>query len=225
MAVPTGSRHADASALEALVDAAAGILAADSLSDTLGRIAHHLGELLDYDELTVYEVDRTAGMLVPVFALERVRRGGDGRLVPDGRGRHRLGRHELPHAQRRARRPGPARRRGRGDRDGAGVTRVRAAGGRRPRRGRAQRLPDRDRQAVHRGRGRPGRALRDDGGAGVRVRAPARHAARAGAHRRPHGPAEPPRVPRAAAARRSRAPPRSSGRSASSSSTSTTSRP
>ena len=69
MAVPTGSRRADASALEALVDAAAGILAADSLSDTLGRIAHHLGELLDYDELSVYEVDRSAEMLVPVFAL------------------------------------------------------------------------------------------------------------------------------------------------------------
>jgi diguanylate cyclase (GGDEF)-like protein len=69
MAAPTESRHADASALEALVDAAAGILAADSLSDTLGRIAHHLGELLDYDELSVYEVDRAAEMLVPVFAL------------------------------------------------------------------------------------------------------------------------------------------------------------
>ena len=55
--------------MEALVDAAAGILAADSLSDTLGRIAHHLGELLDYDELSVYEVDRGSGMLVPVFAL------------------------------------------------------------------------------------------------------------------------------------------------------------
>jgi len=69
MAVPTGSRHADASALEALVDAAAGILAADSLSDTLGRIAHHLSQLLDYDELSVYEVDRAREMLVPVFAL------------------------------------------------------------------------------------------------------------------------------------------------------------
>ena len=69
MATPTGSRHADASALEALVDAATGILAADSLSDTLGRIAHHLSELLDYDELSVYEVDGAAGMLVPVFAL------------------------------------------------------------------------------------------------------------------------------------------------------------
>ena len=69
MAASTGSRHADASALEALVDAAAGILAADSLSDTLGRIAHHLGELLEYDELSVYEVDYAARMLVPVFAL------------------------------------------------------------------------------------------------------------------------------------------------------------
>ena len=69
MAAPTGSRRADASALEALVDAAAGILSADSLSDTLGRIAHHLAELLDYDELSVYEVDRGGEMLVPVFAL------------------------------------------------------------------------------------------------------------------------------------------------------------
>ena len=53
----TGSRPADASALEALVDAATGILAADSLNDTLSRIAHHLAELLEYDELSVYEVD------------------------------------------------------------------------------------------------------------------------------------------------------------------------
>ena len=69
MVTPTGSRQADASALEALVDAAAGILAADSLSDTLGRIAHHLAALLDYDELSVYEVDRAAELLVPAFAL------------------------------------------------------------------------------------------------------------------------------------------------------------
>jgi diguanylate cyclase (GGDEF)-like protein len=69
MAARTGSRPADASALEALVDAAAGILAADSLQDTLGRIAHHLAELLEYDELSVYEVDWAHDMLVPVFAL------------------------------------------------------------------------------------------------------------------------------------------------------------
>jgi diguanylate cyclase (GGDEF)-like protein len=57
------------SALEALVDAAAGILAADSLQGTLGRIAHHLGALLAYDDLTVYEIDVDASMLRPMFAV------------------------------------------------------------------------------------------------------------------------------------------------------------
>src|SRR5918995_1413895 len=67
MSAVTGSRRADDSALEALVDAAAGILAADSLSDTLTRIAHHLASLVDFDEISVYEVREE--MLVPVFAL------------------------------------------------------------------------------------------------------------------------------------------------------------
>ncbi|WP_028059176.1 sensor domain-containing protein [Candidatus Solirubrobacter pratensis] len=57
------------SALEALVDAAAGILAADSLEGTLGRIAHHLRALLAYDDLTVYEIDEEAAVLRPVFAV------------------------------------------------------------------------------------------------------------------------------------------------------------
>jgi diguanylate cyclase (GGDEF)-like protein len=57
------------SALEALVDAASGILAADSLDGTLGRIAHHLRALLRYDDLTVYEIDEAAGLLRPVFAV------------------------------------------------------------------------------------------------------------------------------------------------------------
>jgi diguanylate cyclase (GGDEF)-like protein len=56
-------------ALEALLDAATGILAADSLQDTLSRIAHHLHALLDYDDLTVYEVDDAGARLRPVFAL------------------------------------------------------------------------------------------------------------------------------------------------------------
>jgi diguanylate cyclase (GGDEF)-like protein len=56
-------------ALDALIDAAAGILAADSLEDTLGRIAHHLRALLPYDDLTVYEVDESGTRLHPVFAL------------------------------------------------------------------------------------------------------------------------------------------------------------
>ncbi|HWM10017.1 MAG TPA: EAL domain-containing protein [Solirubrobacteraceae bacterium] len=56
-------------ALDALIDAAAGILAADSLEETLGRIAHHLQALLPYDDLTVYEVDLAGTSLRPVFSL------------------------------------------------------------------------------------------------------------------------------------------------------------
>ncbi|HET8759082.1 MAG TPA: EAL domain-containing protein [Solirubrobacteraceae bacterium] len=56
-------------ALDALIDAAAGILAADSLEDTLARIAHHLRALLPYDDLTVYEVDADETRLRPVFAM------------------------------------------------------------------------------------------------------------------------------------------------------------
>jgi diguanylate cyclase (GGDEF)-like protein len=62
-------QQAGATALDALIDAAAGILAADSLKDTLGRIAHHLQALLPYDDLTVYEVDSANTGLRPVFAL------------------------------------------------------------------------------------------------------------------------------------------------------------
>src|SRR3954469_4616008 len=57
------------SALEALVEAAAGILAADSLEGTLGRIAHHLRALLQFDDLTVYEIDEAAQLLRPVIAV------------------------------------------------------------------------------------------------------------------------------------------------------------
>src|SRR3954452_10781648 len=57
------------SALEALVEAAAGILAPDSFEGTLGRIAHHLRALLHFDDLTVYEIDEAAGVLRPVFAV------------------------------------------------------------------------------------------------------------------------------------------------------------
>src|SRR5215213_1741768 len=56
-------------ALDALIDAAAGILAADSLRDTLARISHHLQALLPYDDLTVYEVDAEGTGLRPVFAM------------------------------------------------------------------------------------------------------------------------------------------------------------
>jgi diguanylate cyclase (GGDEF)-like protein len=51
------------------VEAASGILAADSLEGTLGRIAHHLRALLHFDDLTVYEIDEAAQVLRPVFAV------------------------------------------------------------------------------------------------------------------------------------------------------------
>ena len=52
------------SALEALVDAASGILAADSLSGTLGGIAHHLAEVVAYDDLSLYDAESQ-----PVYAV------------------------------------------------------------------------------------------------------------------------------------------------------------
>jgi diguanylate cyclase (GGDEF)-like protein len=57
------------SALEALVDAAAGILAADNLQGTLSRIAHHLDALVPYDDLSVYEMRPGDTVLRPVFAV------------------------------------------------------------------------------------------------------------------------------------------------------------
>lgn len=69
MSVPPAVEPERGSALEALVEAASGILAADSLDGTLGRIAHHLRALLRYDDLTVYEIDEPGQVLRPVFAV------------------------------------------------------------------------------------------------------------------------------------------------------------
>jgi len=55
--------------LEALVDAAAGILSADSLPGTLGRIAHHLATLVPFDDLSLYEIEDGGDSLKPVFAV------------------------------------------------------------------------------------------------------------------------------------------------------------
>jgi diguanylate cyclase (GGDEF)-like protein len=65
----TRSAKGGESALEALVDAAAGILAADSLQGTLGRIAHHLAALVPYDDLSLYEIREGGSHLKPVFAV------------------------------------------------------------------------------------------------------------------------------------------------------------
>src|ERR687898_1457216 len=63
------SAKAGESALEALVDAAAGILSADSLPGTLGRIAHHLATLVPHDDLSLYEIEEGGKSLKPVFAV------------------------------------------------------------------------------------------------------------------------------------------------------------
>jgi diguanylate cyclase (GGDEF)-like protein len=67
--IPSPSVQPGPSPLDALLDAAAGILAADSLRETLGRIAEHLSALLPYDDLTVYEIEPGGRTLKPVFAV------------------------------------------------------------------------------------------------------------------------------------------------------------
>src|SRR5215218_654570 len=66
--IPSSAKAGDA-ALEALVDAAAGILSADSLPGTLGRIAHHLAALVPHDDLSLYEIEEGGKSLKPVFAV------------------------------------------------------------------------------------------------------------------------------------------------------------
>ena len=112
---------------------------------------------------------------------------------------HGLGGRAPPDAQRAQRRRGAAVERRGGHAGRARGLRVRAAARPRAGRGRAERLPQRCRRRVQRRGGHARRALRDDGGAGLRLGAPARDAARAGQARRAHRAAQPPRVPRAAA--------------------------
>ena len=69
-------------ALAALVDAAASILAADSLESTLGRIAQHLAAVVPYDDLSLHEIEPGAEpstvtraerfVVVPLIAGDRV---------------------------------------------------------------------------------------------------------------------------------------------------------
>ncbi|HVD56346.1 MAG TPA: sensor domain-containing diguanylate cyclase [Thermoleophilaceae bacterium] len=62
---------ASAAVLEALLDAAAAVLAADSLEDTLRRMAMQLRALVPYDDLAVYELVDGARILSPAFAAGR----------------------------------------------------------------------------------------------------------------------------------------------------------
>jgi diguanylate cyclase (GGDEF)-like protein len=58
-----------ASTLDALMDAASAVLTAESLEQTLGRVVHGLGRLVPYNDFTLYEIDRAAGVFVPMFAF------------------------------------------------------------------------------------------------------------------------------------------------------------
>ncbi len=62
---------ASAAVLEALLEAAAAVLAADSLDDTLRRMAMHLEALVPYDDLAVYELVDAGRTLSPAFAAGR----------------------------------------------------------------------------------------------------------------------------------------------------------
>ena len=57
-----------ANVLEALMEAAASVLSADSLDDTLTRVSERLRSLVPYDDLTVYAADHERFKLVPAFA-------------------------------------------------------------------------------------------------------------------------------------------------------------
>jgi diguanylate cyclase (GGDEF)-like protein len=57
-----------AATLEALMDAAAAVLSADSLDETFGRISARLAQLVPFDDLVVYEVDPSRTRLGAVFA-------------------------------------------------------------------------------------------------------------------------------------------------------------
>ncbi|HET9719871.1 MAG TPA: sensor domain-containing diguanylate cyclase [Solirubrobacteraceae bacterium] len=58
-----------ASTLDALMDAASAVLTAESLDQTLRRVAHGLGRLVPFHDLTLYEIDRAARLFVPMFAF------------------------------------------------------------------------------------------------------------------------------------------------------------
>jgi diguanylate cyclase (GGDEF)-like protein len=57
--------------LEAIIDAATGILAAQSLPDTLQAMADALQAIVAYTSLAVYEVDHSGGGLIPLLATGR----------------------------------------------------------------------------------------------------------------------------------------------------------
>ena len=67
MTVRDVSAEVWASTLDGLMDAAAAVLSADSLDQTLRRVVERLGGLVPYNDLTLYEMI-AAGAFVPLFA-------------------------------------------------------------------------------------------------------------------------------------------------------------
>jgi GAF domain-containing protein len=65
---PAAKHDGWASILDALMDAAAAILTADSLQETLRSVAVQLQGLVPFEDLAIYEVDRGSQMFVPLFA-------------------------------------------------------------------------------------------------------------------------------------------------------------
>ena len=68
MQKPAGKDDGWASILDALMDAAAAILTANSLQETLHSVAVQLRGLVPFEDLAIYEVDRGASLFVPLFA-------------------------------------------------------------------------------------------------------------------------------------------------------------
>jgi diguanylate cyclase (GGDEF)-like protein len=65
---PTATQEGWASILDGFMDAAAAILTADSLEETLRSVAVELRALVPYNDLAIYEVDHQSGQFVPLFA-------------------------------------------------------------------------------------------------------------------------------------------------------------
>jgi hypothetical protein len=63
-----GSEHLVVAGLEAIIDATAGILAAQSLEATLQAMADALAPIVPYTSLVVYEVDWMERICVPLLA-------------------------------------------------------------------------------------------------------------------------------------------------------------
>ena len=99
---PAGGDHLVVAGLEAIIDATAGILAAQSLAATLQAMADALAPIVPYTSLVVYEVDWTERDLHPAAGDRQLPRADPELSAAARRLGHRRGR-----PVRRARLPRP----------------------------------------------------------------------------------------------------------------------